>query len=187
MKYKASDIIDIALSANDTDTMNYEVSNQNTLTISIIRAIPLNLGFLLGKLSFLDIKSTGIYKLFDDKKFFQIQFSQNISDEDIPYIKEIIENSFDMSKTTKIKKPLIKENEISIDCDHTNMLAELKVTTLDQKGLFSYIASVFDKFNIEIHSAKIHSTKTKATDLFLIEKNGNFCPNMDKIVEELTT
>jgi [protein-PII] uridylyltransferase len=187
LKYKASDIIDIAIDAQNIDTMSYKILNDDILTISIIRAIPLNLGFLLGKLNFLDIKSTGIYKLYDDKKFFQIQFSQNVDDSDIAYIKEIVENSFDMLKTVKIKKPIIKENEITIDCEHTDSVATLKVTTLDQKGLFSYIAYIFDKFNVEIHSAKIHSTKTKANDLFLIEKDGNFCPCKDEIVKALIT
>jgi len=187
LKYKASDIIDIAIDAQNIDTMSYKILNDDILTISIIRAIPLNLGFLLGKLNFLDIKSTGIYKLYDDKKFFQIQFSQNVDDSDIAYVKEIVENSFDMLKTVKIKKPIIKENEITIDCEHTDSVATLKVTTLDQKGLFSYIAYIFDKFNVEIHSAKIHSTKTKANDLFLIEKDGNFCHCKDEIVKALIT
>jgi [protein-PII] uridylyltransferase len=188
LKYKASSIINIAKIANETETMNYKLTHgENNFTISIIRNIPLNLGFLLAKLGFLDIKSTGIYKLFNNKKFFEIQFNQTVDQSDVPYIQEIIESSFDMSKTIKIKKPIIKRNEIIIDCNHTDALAEIKVSTLEQKGLFSYIAYVFDKFNVEIHSAKIHSTKTKATDLFLIEKNDNFCPKMEDIVNELTT
>ncbi len=188
LRYKASSIINIASIADNTNTMDYKLKiTPNDFTISIIRTIPLNLGFLLGKLNFLNIKSTGIYKLFDNKKFFEIQFSQTIDEVDLPYIKDIIENSFDMSKAIDIKKPIIHKDEISIDCNHTDMLAELRVTTLDQKGLFSYIAYIFDKFNIEINSAKIHSTRTKANDLFLIEKNGNFCSNKDEIVNLLSS
>lgn len=186
LKYKALSILNISTIAYNTNTMDYKLKiTPDDFTISIIRTIPLNLGFLLGKLGFLDVKSTGIYKLFDGKKFFEIQFAQTINEEDLPYIKEIIENSFDMSKTIDIKKPNIKKDEIIIDCNHTDVLAEMKLTTLDQKGLFSYIASIFDRLNIEIHSAKIHSTRTKANDLFLIEKNGNFCPNKDEIVKLL--
>ena len=187
LKYKASDIIDISIKAYNINSMDYEIKNNETLTISILRVIPLNLGFLLAKLSFLDIKATGIYQLFDEKKYFEIEFSQNIDNSDIAYIEEILKESFDMSKKVNIKKPIIKKDEISIKCNHTDILAQLKVSTTDQKGLFSYIAYIFDKFNIEIQSAKIHSTKTKANDLFLIEKNGNFCPNIDNIINRLTT
>ncbi len=188
LRYKASSIINIAIIAYNTKTMDYKLrTTESDFTISIIRTVPLNLGFLLGKLNFLNIKSTGIYQLFDGKKFFEIQFSQSVDELDLPYIKEIIESSFDMSKTIDIKKPIIKKDEISIDCNHTDSLAKMTVTTLDQKGLFSYIAYIFDKFNIEINSAKIHSTKTRANDLFLIEKNGNFCPNKDEIVKLLSS
>jgi [protein-PII] uridylyltransferase len=188
LKFKALDIIDIAVKAKDIQTMNYKIYNTSeNLIISIIRVAPLNFGFLLGKLGFLDVKSTGIYKLYDDKKFFQIEFNQSVEEEDIPYIQEIIENSFDMSKILKMKKPIIKKDEILIDCNHTEKLAKMQVTTLEQKGILSYIATIFDQFNIEIHSAKIHSTKRRANDLFLIEKNGNFCSNKEKILDLLTT
>jgi [protein-PII] uridylyltransferase len=128
----------------------------------------------------------GIYKLFDDKKFFEITFNDKLDKLDLPYIEELIQNSFDMEKTVKIKKPEIKAENIIIDCDHTESLAQVKITAKDQKGLFAYIAQVFDKFSIEIQSAKIFSSRGKVNDLLLIEKNGNFCSNKDIIVDELT-
>jgi [protein-PII] uridylyltransferase len=152
------------------------------LTISIIRVSPLNLGFLLGKLQFLDIKAMGIYKLYDQKKFFQIEFGQKVDEIDMPFIEEVIKSSLNMDKKIKLKKPNIKMQDIIIDCSHTEELALMKINTVDQKGLFSYIASLFDKFGIEIQSAKIHSSNGKVKDMFLIEKNGNFCTNKDKIV-----
>ncbi len=187
LKYKASDIIDIATTANDIETMDYKIYNNKTLKISIIRATPINLGYLLGKLQFLDIKSTGIYKLYNGKKFFQIEFGQGIDDVDIPFVEEVLENSLDMERKVNLKKPSIKKAEVAIDCNHSEDLAQMKITTADQKGLFSYIASVFDTFGIEIQSAKIHSSRGKANDLFLIEKNGNFCSNKDKITDLLTS
>jgi [protein-PII] uridylyltransferase len=148
--------------------------------------VPLNLGYLLGKLKFLSISSMGIYKLFDNKKFFEITFNDKIDNSDLAYLEEIIQNSFDMNKTIKIKKPNIKVEDIIIDCDHTDNLAQIKITTKDQKGLFAYIAKVLDKFQIEIQSAKIFSSRGKANDLLLIEKNGNFCTNQKTIIKELT-
>jgi [protein-PII] uridylyltransferase len=149
--------------------------------------VPLNLGYLLGKLSFLNITSMGIYKLFDGKKFFEITFNTTVHEDDLLYIKEIIDNSFDMDKIIKIKKPNIEKKDIKINCDHTNTLAKIQINTKDQKGLFAYIAQTFDKFDIEINSAKIFTKNNKVNDLLILEKNGNFCINQDKIIKELTT
>ncbi|MEA2017295.1 MAG: HD domain-containing protein [Campylobacterota bacterium] len=186
LKYKAEDIIKIAIRAKDINEYDFRLFNETTLRIRITRAIPLNLGFLLGKIQFLNISSMGIYKLFDDKKFFEIIFDEKLDETDIPYIEEIVKDSFNMSKTIKIKKPTISKDEIYINCDHTDELAQFKIETKDQKGLFSYIAKVFDDFGLEIHSAKILSNKGKANDMLLISKNGEFCSNQDKIIDILT-
>jgi len=58
----------------------------------------------------------------------------------------------------------------------------MHIIAKDQKGLFAYIAKIFDDFNLEIESAKLHTLKGYARDLILIEKNGNFCSNQDEII-----
>ncbi|MDC0932789.1 HD domain-containing protein [Arcobacteraceae bacterium] len=186
LKYKAEDIIKIAIRAKDTNNWDYTISNKDRLAIKITRAVPLNLGYLLGKMQFLNIVSMGIYKLFDDKKFFEISFDSKVDEEEIPFIEDIIKHSFDMTKEITLKKPIISRNEIIIDCNHTEELAIMKINTKDQKGLFSYIAKMFDEFGVEINSAKIQSLRGKAKDLFLISKNGHFCDNKNKILDLLT-
>ncbi len=186
IKYKSLDIVKISLYAKDITDFYYSISNEGILTIRITRVVPLNLGYLLGKLSFLNITSMGIYQLFDDKKFFEIIFDDTVAQEDLPFIEEVIQNSFDMSKIVKIKKPIILKEDIIINCDHTISLAQMQIKTKDQKGLFGYIAKVLDDFDIEINSAKIFSSKGKVNDLFLIEKNGNFCSNKDDIINALS-
>ena len=88
-----------------------------------------------------------------------------------------------MSKTTKLATPTIKKENIKVNCNHTGHLASMSIIAKDQKGLFAYIAKIFDDFNIEIESAKLHTIKGFAKDLFLIEKNGNFCANQDDIID----
>jgi len=186
LQHSAKNIISIALNAYDVDDFKYELTNETNLKIKIIRKVPLNLGFLLGKLEFLDISTMNIFKLYDSKKYFEISFSQKIQNkDDLIYIKNIIENSFDMGKKAKLLVPMIKRSDISIDCNHTTYLASMKVYTKDQRGLFAYIAKIFDDFNIEIESAKLSSKKGMAKDLFLIEKNGNFCENQDFVLNQL--
>jgi [protein-PII] uridylyltransferase len=182
LKLKASDILDIGLWAYDINEFDYKILNTNRLIIQIIRSVPLNLGYMLGKFSqILNIDSMDIFKLYDDKKFFQITFDEAVEQTDLLYIEDIVQNSFDMKKAIKLKKPTIKDSEIFIDCDHTEELAELKITTSDQNGLLAYILKILDDFNIEIQSAKIYTRNKKAHDLLLIEKNGNFCHNKNEI------
>jgi [protein-PII] uridylyltransferase len=186
LKYKADDIIKIATRAKEINNFDFKLFTKENLKIRITRVVPLNLGYLLGKLQFLNINSMGIYKLYDEKKFFEIVFDEHLDEIDIPFVEDIIRHSFDMSKTINLKKPTITKDEIFINCEHTDELAQFTIHTKDQKGLFSYIARAFDEFGIEIHSAKIQSNKGKVNDMLLISKNGNFCDNKEKIVEQLT-
>ncbi|MEA3315529.1 MAG: HD domain-containing protein [Campylobacterota bacterium] len=185
LKYKAQDIIEIALRANKIEDYGFRIFNEDNLKIRITRVISLNLGYLLGRFNFLNITSMGIYRLFNNKKFFEITFDKKIDDEDILFIEDIIKSSFDMDKKIRIKKPKILEKDITIDCNHTEDLASFKIFTKDQKGLFSYVAKIFDEFNIEITSAKIGLVRGYANDLILIEKDGNFCVNKKEIINNL--
>jgi [protein-PII] uridylyltransferase len=182
LRLKAEDILDISIIAKDVDTFIYKITNETHLTIRIIRKSPLNLGYLLGKLEFLNIASMNIFKLYDNKKAFDISFSEKVDNEDLFFIEEIIKDSFDMSKTTPTKTPLIKRNDIKIDCNHTAYLASMHIIAKDQKGLFAYVARIFDDFKVEIESAKLHTLNGYARDLILIEKNGNFCSKQEEIV-----
>ncbi|WP_122893909.1 [protein-PII] uridylyltransferase family protein [Arcobacter peruensis] len=180
---KAEDILDIAIKAKDVENYIYKIMNERHLTIRIIRKAPLNLGYLLGKLEFLNIASMNIYKLYDDKKAFYISFTEKVDDEDLPFIEEVIKSSFDMSKTTRLMAPIIKKENIKVNCNHTAYLAAMSIVAKDQKGLFAYIAKIFDDFNIEIESAKLNTIRGYAKDLFLIEKNGNFCTKQNEIID----
>ncbi|MCG3671297.1 HD domain-containing protein [Aliarcobacter butzleri] len=182
LRMKAEDILDIAIKAKDVDSYIYKIINEAQLTIRIIRKQPLNLGYLLGKLEFLNIDSMNIYKLYDNKKAFEISFSEKIDPEDIYLIEEIIKDSFDMTKRTNLITPIIKKEDIKIDCNHTSYLASMHIVTKDQKGLIAYIAKIFDDFNVEIESAKLYTLKGMARDLLLIEKDGNFCSKREEIV-----
>jgi [protein-PII] uridylyltransferase len=57
----------------------------------------------------------------------------------------------------------------------------------NQKGLLAYVIDLFDSMGIDIVTAKVHTLKNRVRDMFLIEKNGNFCHNVNTIIEKLTT
>ena len=185
LQLKAKDILDLAIKAKDVNNYIYKIENTEVLCIKIIKLKSLNLGYLLGKLEFLNISSMNIFKLYDEKKCFEIKFTEKVSEADLYYVDEIVKNSFDMKLKVKSTIPTIKENDILIDCNHTSYLASMKVKTKDQKGLLAFIAKTFDDFEIEIESAKLYTSRGKARDLFLIEKTDSFCSNTENIVKLL--
>ena len=185
IKHNTDEIIEISKLASETQDFRYKITNDEFLRIQIIRRKPINLGYLLGKLSYLDIASMEVFKLFDDLKYFRIDFMEKCGD-DLELVRQIIEDSFDMSKKIELVKPIIKPEEIAIDCNHSKTYALMSIETRNQKGLLAYIAKVFDQFGIDIATAKIYTIKNRAKDLFLIEKNGNFCTQTEKILEKLT-
>jgi [protein-PII] uridylyltransferase len=153
------------------------------LTIEVIRRVDFNLAYLLSKLNRLQVVSMEIVKLFDGLKYFKIDFNDKIDSDEIPILESLIQNSFKPQKELKLKKPEIKEGEISIDCEHSKEYATMKLKTKDQSGLLAYLIDMFDRLGIDIATAKIHTLKGRVNDLFLIEKNGNFCSNLERVKE----
>jgi len=186
LRYRPERIVAISKKGFQTKTYEFLISNENYLTVELIRANSFNLGYFLSKLSNLDVVNMDICKLFDDLKYFKIDFSIKVDKEDILLIEEILHNSFDDSKKSKMHLPIIKKEELEIDCDHSQSYAMMRLHTANQKGLLAYIINMFDELGIDIVSAKIHTLKNSVRDIFLIEKNGNFCHNTDKIIDKLT-
>jgi [protein-PII] uridylyltransferase len=127
-----------------------------------------------------------ICKLSSEHKFFKLDFKERVEEDELAEVGRYIEDSFDGLKTTDIDPPSIKKDDIYIDCDHSRSYALLRLNTADQRGLISYIITLFDSLSIDIATAKIHTQKSLAKDIFLIEKDGNFCDNRDTIIKKLT-
>jgi len=185
IKNKPQDIVNLSQKINDLDKYTYTISHSPNLVIEIFKDIPLNMGYLLGKLNFLNIAAMDIFKLYNDIKYFKIEFSQSIDPDDIYHIEEIIEDAFDMQKNIELAKPDIKKSEITLNCEHSNTYARLSINTHDQPGLLAYVIKAFDDMNIDIATAKVHTIKNRARDQFLIEKHENVCHNTEKIIDAL--
>ena len=185
-KHAPHDIISIAKKAKETQEFSYTIKTNSSLSIEIYRKIPLNIGYLLARLSHLDVGSMEIFTLFDDVKYFKIEFKKNIAESELIEIDAIVNKAFDMSLKVKLQDISITKQEITIDCEHSLTHAELSVNTKNQRGLLAYIMNVFEELNINIVTAKIHSTKYRVRDSFLMEKQNNICNNTDKIYRLLT-
>jgi [protein-PII] uridylyltransferase len=186
LRYKPERIVAIAKKGFQTKAYEFLISNEEYLTIELIREKSFNLGYFLGKLAHLDVVNMDICKLFDNLKYFKIDFAVKVDREDIILIEEILHNSFDNSKKSTLHLPVIRKEELEIDCEHSQSYAMMRLHTTNQKGLLAYIINMFDEMGIDIVSAKIHTIKNRVRDIFLIEKNGNFCHNTDKIIDKLT-
>ncbi len=184
-KHSPDEIIDIAQKVRECQEYSFRTDTSNGLSIEIFRRIPLNLGYLLGKLSQYDVISMEIFTLFDSFKYFKIEFTETPQEHELEYIGEIIDDSFDMSRTLALSKPVIKPNEITLDCEHSMTYAQLNVHTANQRGLLAYIVKCFDEADINIATAKIHSTKNRARDHFLIEKQNQMCDNAENVISLL--
>jgi [protein-PII] uridylyltransferase len=184
-KHTPNEIINISKEAFECQTFTYQLNIDGGLIVHIFRKIPLNLGYLLGKLSYLDVASMDIFTLFDGLKYFKIEFLQRPEEGTMEQIRIIVEDAFDMSKKLDLPKPLIKPKEITIDCDHSIHYAQLNLNTTNQRGLLAYFVQLFDEANINIATAKIHTNKNSTRDHFLIEKQNRMCDNAREIIAKL--
>ncbi|WP_229860185.1 HD domain-containing protein [Candidatus Sulfurimonas baltica] len=185
-KHTPLDIIKIAIKANNTKEYAYSIHTNTSLSIEIYRKIPLNIGYLLATLSHLDVASMEIFTLFDGVKYFKIEFIHNVSGNEAIELEEIVKNAFDMNLHVELKNVNISKDEINIDCEHSLTHAELAVNTQNQRGLLAYIMNCFEQLHINIVTAKIHSTKHRVRDSFLMEKQNEICNNVEKIYQLLT-
>ncbi len=186
-KHSPEEIIDIANEARNVKAYHYKLDTEGEgLSIQIIRRVPLNLTYLLGKFAYLDVASMEVFTLFDDLKLFKIKFLHLPQFDSLEHVEEIVENSFDMSLKTSLEQPNIKAEEITIDCEHSKTYAQMNVNTTNQRGLLAFIMNGFDELGINIASAKIHSTKTRVRDHFLIEKQNKMCDNAPELISILT-
>jgi [protein-PII] uridylyltransferase len=186
LRYSPKRILAITDKAFNTSQYEYFIDNTEYLSIEIIRKDSFNLSLLLSKLSNLDVVNMDICKLFDTLKYFKIDFAQKVDEEEVGFIEQIIHDAFNPILTKVVPKATIKESEITIDTEHSNNYAIMHIYSKDQKGLLAYIIEMFDQMGIDIVTAKVHTLKKHVRDMFLIEKNGNFCHNVALIIEKLT-
>lgn len=185
-RHAPEEILHIARRAREVKTYQYALEFDTGLSIEILRKIPLNLSYLLGRLGYLDVVSMEVFTLFDGVKYFKIDFLQSATPDMYETIREIIETSFNMEQRASLETPRIKRDEIALDCEHSLRYAELAVHTANQRGLLAFIVQCFDTLDFQIATAKIHTTKRRARDHFLIEKTPQLCDNAEQIFSLLS-
>jgi len=186
IKTQPEDIVTLSKRCANTAEYSYIFENDDFFSFEIISKKEINLGWLLGKFTHLDIVSMDIFKLFDGAKYFKVSFAEHLQTDDLAFVGELIESSFDMSKKAQFKKPLILKKELAIECEHSESYAKMTLETKNQHGLLAFIIEVFDELGIDIATAKISTIKNIARDMFLIEKSSGICEQKNKVLKLLT-
>ncbi len=186
IKYPLAKIIEISKKSYGLNDYIFSIENNKFLSIEIIRKNNLDLSYLLNKLRRLEIVNMDICKLFNGVKYFNLEFNNIIDSSEALLIEEIVHKALNRTKKLELPSPDIKEDEVYINCNHSNEHAMMRVKCKNQKGILCYIINIFDNLGIDITSAKIYTKSNRVDDLFLIEKNGNFCHNTNQIIKELT-
>ncbi len=185
VRFTNEEICDIAEMSQEVKSFRYKISNAEILTLEIVRKTPLNLGYLLGRLTLYSVASMDIYELYEGLKYFRIEFTEKAEDAELYDIEEIINGSFDMTKNINLKTPEIYKKDLILNIDHSLERAELRLNAKNQKGLLAYISKIFDDLGMDIVAAKIFTHKNRAKDMFLIEKNESFWNNKDNILSSI--
>lgn len=178
-------ICTVSMQAENVQEYRFWIHNEQNLSIEVIRAKQFNIAYLLGRLKRLNVVDMDIYKLFDDKKYFKIDFFEKVEPFELAEVEKIIQDSFDMDKKPSLKPVTIYPKEVHIDCGHSNTVALMRLNCANQTGLLSHVASVFELFGIDIVSAKANTHKNRAKDLFLIQKSDKICNNIKKVIGSL--
>lgn len=186
IKYTTDEIVRLAKRCHDSVGFSYSFENAEFFSFEIIAKQEINLGWLLGRFTHLDIVSMDIFKLFEGAKYFKVSFSEKLLADELPLVGEMIENSFDMSKKTALKKPIITKKELHFDCNHSESYAKMTMETKNQNGLLAFVIEVFDELGIDIATAKISTIKNTARDMFLIEKSSGICEKKQSVIKALT-
>lgn len=181
IKYAPLDILRIAKLAQNEQIV---IKNDENLDIEIITKTGTNIANLLDMLAKFDLAYMEFFELFDEKLFIKLEYNKRFKDD----LSELEQNiKFELTSLAQIleNKPEIAPSEINLDFEHSRLYAQLKINAKDQIGLMAYVMSVFEKFGVEITSAKCQTIKNRTRNLFLIQKGANLDEKYQQIMSKL--
>jgi [protein-PII] uridylyltransferase len=159
----------VAKQAFELDNYYIEIENAGHLRVTILRngSENFDIAYFLYRLSYMEVVSLDIFELFDEKKFFQIDFATAVDEMDIENIRAIAEKAF---KANRYRIRDIDIDEVYIDDNYSENYMKILINTKNQKGLLAYIFAIFEKEGIDVVSAKTQTYKYRVRDIFLVDK-----------------
>ncbi|ECP6137161.1 nucleotidyltransferase [Campylobacter jejuni] len=184
IKNTFEDIVMISKLAKEND-FKFWFSNETNLSLQIVAPLHFNIAIILSSLTNLNLIFMNFFELFDDKIYLRFEYDNIISDEQKLKLCELLNSNLSGFNLKKIKKPIIKKDELKLDLNYSKMYAKLGLNTKDQQGLMAYLMNVFNELELVLCAAKIQTIRQRTRNIFIFQKNEKLEHSEQKLVNLL--
>lgn len=184
IKNSFESIINIAQIAKEQDFKFWFDNEKNFILELISHNDRLDLESILSALSGLNLVFMSFSPLFDDKVHLKFEYANEVSDEQKAKFTALLEKNLQTHKN-KLKKPMIKKDELKLDLGYSKTYARLNLNTKDQQGLMAFVINVFNELKLVLSAAKIQTIRQRTRNTFYLQKTPNL--NEESLVKSLTS
>lgn len=177
-------IVSVAQMAKEYDFKFWFDNEKNFILELISRNDKLDLESILNTLSSLNLVFMSFFPLFDDKVYLKFEYASEVSDEQKAKFATLLEKNL-QSHNHKVKKPMIKKDELKLDLGYSKTYAKLNLNTKDQQGLMAFVMNVFNELQLTLSAAKIQTIRQRTRNTFYLEKTPNL--NEESLIKSLTS
>ncbi|EFO4769030.1 nucleotidyltransferase [Campylobacter coli] len=184
IKNTFEDIVMISKLAKEND-FKFWFNNETNLSLQIVAPLHFNIAIILSSLTNLNLIFMNFFELFDNKIYLRFEYDNIISDEQKLKLCELLNSNLSGFNLKKIKKPIIKKDELKLDLNYSKMYAKLGLNTKDQQGLMAYLMNVFNELELVLCAAKIQTIRQRTRNIFIFQKNEKLEHSEQKLVNLL--
>ncbi|EGN9044611.1 nucleotidyltransferase [Campylobacter coli] len=184
IKNTFEDIVEIARFAKEND-FKFWFSNSTNLSLQIVAFKDFKIEIVLTALANLNLVFMNLFELFDDKIYLRFEYDNIITDEQKNKLCELLNSNLSGFSSRKIKKPIIKKDELKLDLNYSKIYAKLSLNTKDQQGLMAYMMNIFNELDLVLSAAKIQTIRQRTRNTFIFQKNENLEKNEEKLLISL--
>ncbi|WP_223810289.1 MULTISPECIES: nucleotidyltransferase [unclassified Campylobacter] len=184
IKNSFEDIVNIAKIAKENE-LKFWFSNELNLNLQVVASKGFNFEVILLALSNLNLIFMNFFELYDDKIYLKFEYDDVISIEQRNKLAQLLNSNLANFHKRKIKKPLIKKDELKFDLNYSKIYAKLNLNAKDQQGLVAFLMSNFNKFNLILCAAKIQTIRQRTRNTFIFQKNEALLNNANELINSL--
>lgn len=184
IKNSFEDIINISKLAKSND-FKFWLENEPNLNLQLIAPKGFNLGVILNSLTNLNLVYMSFFELFDDKIYLKFEYDNILSDEQKNKLVSLLNSNLQSPITNKIKKPIIKKDELKLDLNYSKIYAKLNLNTKDQQGLMAFVMDIFNVLGLNLSTAKIQTIRQRTRNTFIFQKDEAFLAKEKDLISSL--
>lgn len=184
IKNPFEDIIKIAQIALHQD-FKFWLNTESNLSLEIICQKDFKIEHFLYALSEFNLIFMSFYELFGDKIYLKFEYENIINQTQKERLLTLLNANLNLNHKRKMKKPIIRKDEVKLDLNYSKTYAKLNLNTKDQQGLMAFIMNIFRGYGLHLSTAKIQTIRQRTRNSFIFEKNEAILQNQDKIINSL--